>query len=315
MNPVNWIKSNKLVTLLILVILYFVFVGNSSRPYSLRTPSVTYPGEMGVSNMGFNGGMVKTEMAESMPAVRAPSPYNPESTDASATDRRVVTENYLSLQVSDVPEMISSIKSKAESLRGFMVNANVSRPEESASGTITIRIPVSRSDGMISFLKENSIKVVNEDMQGRDITDQYQDIESRLNTLQTNKARFEEIMEKAETIDDILRVQTQVFQLQTQIESLIGQREYLRNTSETVKITAYLATDEYSLPYVPNTSWRPEAVFKEAIRSLVMDLRSIGNTAIWLSVYAVIWLPLLAISLLVIRYWKARKSVVKSSKK
>lgn len=303
---IEWVKSNKLATLLILIVLYFVFIRNSpNQPFLMKTVGTSYsePSRDVLYEMGVPVTNMKPQMGGRMMVDSYQDSVNPIS-----TDRKVVSENYLSLQVSDVPDTITKIKSMAESLGGFMVSSNVNRPEEAASGSITMRVPTEQSEKMISFLKDNSIKVVSEDMQGRDVTDQYTDIETRLATLQKNKARFEVIMDSAETVDEILRVQSQLFQLQDQIDSLIGQRDYLKNTSETVKITAYLATDEFALPYVPDTSWRPEVVFKEAVRSLIMDFRSLGNKLIWLAVYAVIWVPLGLIVIAAIKWWKTRST-------
>ncbi len=306
MNPIEWAKTHKLVSLLILVVLYLAFSRNSGY-----TPLMQRNGEIGTLSYGTSPMVGTTKVAPS----RLATDVYQESVDYAASNRRVVTESFLSLQVADVPASVADIKSKAESLKGFMVNASVSRPEEAASGSITIRVPITESDEMIAYLKENSIKVVNEDVQGRDITDQYQDIETRLATLQKNKARFEVIMDEAKTINEILQVQGQIFQLQDQIDSLIGQRDYLKNTSETVKITAYLATDEFALPYVPDTSWRPAVVFKEAVRSLIMDLRSLGTKAIWIAVYTVIWVPVLLLLIVTRRYWKMRSARMASVRK
>jgi hypothetical protein len=55
--------------------------------------------------------------------------------------------------------------------------------------------------------------------------------------------------------------------------------------------------DEYALPYAPDTNWKPETVFKLAVRSLVLNLRGLASAAIWLTVYAALWLPLLLIAI------------------
>lgn len=311
MNPLNWVRNNKLASVLILFVLYLLFAGKQSTPLMWHTKSQN----LMYSDVGVTNGMMGMAVEESMPAKMMVDSFMPESVSPEPSARMTVTENYLSLQVSDVSQTISEIKSKTESLSGFMVNSNVSRPDESANGSITVRVPVSQADTMIQFLKDNSIKVVSENVQGRDVTDQYQDIDSRLSTLTKNKARFEEIMNQAESVNEILQVQNQIFQLQSQIDRLIGQQQYLKDTSETVKITIYLSTDEYSLPYIPDTSWRPGAVLKEAIRSLILDIRGLANKLIWITVYAVIWIPLAIIGVVIIRSWKSRKTIVKSSSK
>jgi hypothetical protein len=324
MKPLEWIKNNKLATVLILILLYFVFFRNHLRfpmPFANRNgmETFTYSTAPGVGPEEIRGGMVVNMMGsagKAMPTMAGDMFYQADSVSLSPSSARmVVTENYISLQVSDVSGSIADIKSQAESVGGFMVSSNVSKPAESASGSITIRIPKDRAGALLDQIKGTAVKVVTEDIQGTDITDQYRDTESRLATLTKNKARLEAIMDDAKDVNQILQVQQQLFMLQDQIDSLIGQQAYLKNTSENVKITIYLSTDEFALPYVPDTSWRPQAVFKEAVRSLVMDFRSLGNRLIWIAVYAVIWIPIILIAVAVYKAWKTKKVTASAPKK
>ena len=314
MKLIEWVKNNKLATVLILIVLYFVFLRNN-----VNFPRMIVNRE-GVDTFTYSTSpsagitMQMGKMAIPTMGVPAQDMYYGESV-ATGSPRMVVTENFVSLQVSDVPASIDSINSQVEKLGGFMVSSNVSRPEESASGSITVRVPKDKSEIFLTSIRTNAIKVVTESIQGRDVTDQYKDIESRLNTLQSNKSRLETIMSDAKTAEEMLKVQNYIFQLQDQIDSLIGQRDYLKSTTDTVKITVYLATDEFALPYVPNTSWRPDVVFKQAVRSLIMDIRGLANRIIWLAVYAVIWVPILLLAIWAIKAWKHRKSIVVAKKK
>jgi hypothetical protein len=65
----------------------------------------------------------------------------------------------------------------------------------------------------------------------------------------------------------------------------------LEKTAKLAKITLYLSTDEYVLPYAPTTPFRPEVIFKQAVRSLVGTLRGLVRLGIWLGVYSVIIVP------------------------
>jgi hypothetical protein len=58
-------------------------------------------------------------------------------------------------------------------------------------------------------------------------------------------------------------------------------------------ISVSLSTDELSLPYTPDQTWRPQVIFKQSVRSLISSFRTIGNFAIKAFVFTPIWLPLL----------------------
>ena len=293
------LKRHWLVLLLILIILYLLAgrnLGYNLQRQSYSTsyeyaPKVNAPAGLADMALGIGGGGSNY----------SPSYYPQESVDISATDRKIVEESYLSLKVKNVSESLISIKQQTQFLGGFMVNMYLNRPEESTNGNITIRVPTEKSDEMLAFLRQNSLKVVNENIQGRDVTDQYKDIDSRLRILESNLRKMEQLMAQTDDIDQILRIQNQIFSLQDQVDSYKGQLNYLEDVSNSVKITIYLSTDEYSLPYIPDTGWRPNVIFKEAVRSLVINLRGLGSSVIWLGVYSVIWLPALALLIFVKR--------------
>ncbi len=159
---------------------------------------------------------------------------------------------------------------------------------------------------MLDYFRDLAVKVSSERILGTDVTAEYVDIEARLETLEKTKAKFEEIMEKATAVQDILNVQRELIRTQDQIDALKGQQKYLEQTAKLAKITIYLSTDEYALPYVPAKPFRPQVVFKLAVRSLVGSLRSVATATIWIVVYAVIWLPALLIFIFLRRWWQRR---------
>ena len=197
--------------------------------------------------------------------------------------------------MTSVSDSLNLIKQKVTEVGGYMVSSNLNKPEEGDTGTITVRVPADKLDSTLFFFKSLSIKVVSENLTGDDVNDQFVDNEGRLLILERNKARFEEIMVKAVTTDEILRVQQEVFTLQAQIDQIKGQQKYLEASAKTSLITVYLSTDELSLPFAPSQAWRPEIIVKHAVRSRVGTLRGLGSAAIWIGIYSVIWVPVILI--------------------
>jgi hypothetical protein len=217
------------------------------------------------------------------------------------TDRMVVQNSHLSLKVSNVTENVAKIKSQAEGLGGYMVDSSIAKPEETTTGNITVRIPAAKLDDFLSFCRGLAVKVVSENIRGTDVTDQYVDTAKRIETLEKTKRKFEEIMDKATQVPEILQVQREIINLQEQIDSLKAQNQYLEQTAKLAKITVYLASDELDLPFAPSEAWRPAVIFKTAVRSLVSTVRKLGTLLIWVAVFSVIWGPVLIVYLIVKR--------------
>lgn len=299
MRLLGWVKTHKLSSFLLgLILIYFVwnFLAGSVVNYSMSRRAPSYVGD------SYNS--IKTMEAPQgmMYSGSGGSAGNISNVYTGNQGRMVQKESTISLLVKNVRDSANSVVKRAEDLGGFMIQTNISSPGETSTATISIRIPTANLNGYLNELRTLSIRVVSEELRGDDITDQYKDIQTRLDTLTTTKRRFEEIYDKAVAIQDILNVQTNIMQLQDQIDSLKGQQQYMQKSTETARVTVYLSTDELSLPYAPDTSWRPSAVFKEAVRSLVVNLRGVASLLIWIGVYVVFWGPVLIIIFLVRRY-------------
>src|SRR3989344_5650202 len=268
-KPLAWIKSNKLTTVLIIAIAYLLY-----KQFQYYIPYTSKGGYGGVEMM----------YSEAMPPVGG-DPSDSVRTDIDLANRMVVTNSYFSLLVKNVNESISSIKSQAESLGGFMVSSSITTPEGLTNGDISVRVPKDKLPELENHLRGLAVKVVSESTSGYDVTDQYFDIEERLATLETTKAKYEQILNSATNVDDILRVTEAVVQIQDQIDSLKGDAQYLKQTSKTALVTVYLSTDELQLPYAPEQLWRPPVVFKMAVRLLIELTQKAGSAIIYLIVF------------------------------
>lgn len=307
MRVIEWVKGHKLSSLLLGVIIIYLLpgffgsyvtsnlrTGISSGPYfnySSKQSEMMAPGGTG----GYDyAGVAKRELPIGMVTGNQ--------------NRMVQKESSMSLLVKDVRESGDIVIKQAEGLGGFMIQSSYSNPGESPSGSITVRVPSSSLAVYLDILRKQSIRVASEELTGTDITDQYKDINSRLMTLNNTRRKFDDIYEKAILIPDILEVQNRLIELQDQIDSLKGQQQYMEKSSEMARVSVYLSTDEFSLPYAADSSWRPEVVFKTAVRSLVENLRGLAGMFIWISVYAVLWVPTLIFIVLVRRYIRNKRT-------
>lgn len=284
----SWVRKNAVFVLIIVVLLGVMYFQNG-------TNDAVQNRQLSVSDYSYSNSLPSAFMPIASLGEKVGFSPDYEAAPTSGSPRMIVSDSYLSLVVKDVTQSVEQIKQYAQSLGGYFVNSEISRPEEGGTGTITLRIPIDKLEEAIASLKSQAVQVVSERLEGRDVTDQYVNNEERLRILEANKARFEEIMTLATDVSEIIRVQREIFSLQSEIDSIVGQQTYLEQTASMAKVTLYVSTDELSLPYSPENAWRPDVVFKTAVRSLIGTVRSLGSLAIWIAVYAVVWAPVLLV--------------------
>ena len=226
-----------------------------------------------------------------------------------SSSRVVIKNSNLSLLVKDVRKTGDQILDFVKSKGGYMVSTSYNRPDESPFATITVRVPAKDLDESLTFFRSLAIKVTSENLVGDDVTEEFTDIKERIATLEKTKSKFESILEKTINVQEILAVQREIINIQQQIDSLKGQNKAIEQNAALTKVTVFLSTDELALPYTPDKTFRPNVVFKQAVRSLLDNLRVAGETLIWVGVYSVIWVPALMILLFYKRWRKKRQAL------
>lgn len=290
MGVISWVKNNKLTALLALVVLFLLLKGPVTSLLS-----VSKSGSLSSSGYGYAGEATQAVSDVSPLSANLRLPTNESAPTPEVKNRLVVEESNISMVVDNVRGKLDSILDEVTKKGGYMVSSSLNQPEEAPFAQLVIRVPSKELRPTLDYLRKLSIKVTSENLLGTDVTDQYIDLDARLETLNKTKAKFEEILTRATNVSDIMQVEQQIISLQGQIDALKGQQQYLEKTAENAKLTIYLSTDEWALPYAPSETFRPNVIFKEAVRSLVSTLRGLGKLVIWLGVYSVVWVPVVVL--------------------
>ncbi|PJA40686.1 hypothetical protein CO179_01630, partial [candidate division WWE3 bacterium CG_4_9_14_3_um_filter_39_7] len=153
------------------------------------------------------------------------------------------------------------------------------------------------------FFNSLSVKVTSQSISGRDVTDQYTDIQAHIDSLTKTKTRYESIRDNATEVSDLITVTREITTIQNQIDSYVGQQQYLEQTAKFSLVSVDMSTDELALPYAPENPFRPAVVFKTAVRSVLTLFQNTAESLIWFGVYGIIWIPLLLLGL-----WWYRRS-------
>mgnify|MGYP001042930922 CR=1 FL=1 len=151
-------------------------------------------------------------------------------------ERMVIYDGYVSLETSDIPGNLAKIRSLVESYGGYV--AGSSRTHEYAE--IIIRVPKEKFRASVEEI-ETYGKVLDERTSSEDVTEQYVDLKARLENLQRQERRLQEILEMAKTVDDVLTVERELERVRGEIESLQGQINYLERNVAMSVISVYLS--------------------------------------------------------------------------
>ena len=156
-------------------------------------------------------------------------------------DQRMIQRTgNMAIVVEDVQTAINNITDLANSSQGYVVNSSTWQVGDSLNGTIAIRVPADAYSSILDSIRGMAVEVTQENTSANDVTEQYVDLQAQLSNQQATEQQLLNILAKATTVEDILKVQTQLSQTQGQIEQLKGQIQYLEKTTSTSLLTVSL---------------------------------------------------------------------------
>ena len=159
-------------------------------------------------------------------------------------NRKIIYEGEIEARTKRFDEDLSTILTKLKVYGGYQQKASVSgtKPEKwqdiGRSAILVLRVPSKHFDDFMNVLK--GLETVSTSVNGRDVSEEYFDTQSRLKTLRTQKARLEALLEKAATLEDIIEIENAIENTTARIEDLEIQ---LRNYDSLIDfsiVTVYL---------------------------------------------------------------------------
>jgi hypothetical protein len=170
-----------------------------------------------------------------------------------AIERKIIRNGKLTIETDSPTSGQSKITSIAESLGGFVITSEFKQGGTSASESviITVRVPATQFNEALEKIRTTGNQVLDENVTGQDVTEEFLDLEARIKTKKALEAQFLEIMKQAKNVSDALEVQTEISNVRTEIERMEGRKRFLQNQASLSTITITLKTPP---PIIVSTS-------------------------------------------------------------
>ncbi len=217
----------------------------------------------------------------------------------SSIDRKIVRTASLTIQVNDISQALDDIAALAAGFEGYVVSSSQRADDDdnTASGQISIRVPATQYDAALQKLRELAVKVVYENSNSQDVTEQYTDLQAQLRNYEATEAQYLELLKKAENVKDMLEVQEALSNVRGNIERVKGRIQYLERTSETSLIQVSLT----KVKPIGESTWDVPGILKGAVDGLIAFGNVLLTILIWLLVFSPVWIIILVIIWLVRR--------------
>ncbi|HSL87999.1 MAG TPA: DUF4349 domain-containing protein [Ignavibacteriaceae bacterium] len=158
-----------------------------------------------------------------------PGPLSVEDNVSAGFDRKIIKEGNIRFETSSVKETQSFIKQTLQALGGYIGDENVFDYKYRIEHNITVRVPENKFDLLVEKISEIAEKIDSKNINSKDVTEEFIDVEARVKTKKELEARYKEILKQANRVDEILNIEREIGKLRSEIESLEGRLNYLKN--------------------------------------------------------------------------------------
>ena len=138
------------------------------------------------------------------------------------TSQKLIKTVTLNMETKEFDTLLTGIQAKVTETGGYTERSEVSGNSYYGSGNrsawLTLRIPADKLDTFVTTVTGMG-NVTNKSESVEDITLQYVDTESHKKALETEQDRLLTLMEQAETMDDIIKIETRLSEIRYELQT------------------------------------------------------------------------------------------------
>ena len=221
--------------------------------------------------------------------------------------------------VADTEPALKSITALVGAAGGYVADSKAWRENAQLRARVSVRIPAEQLDATLEAIKKLAVRVERENVGGKDVTEEFSDLNAQLINLEATEKELRELLtevrQKTQKAEDVLQVYQELTKVRGEIERIKGRMQFLSNQTALATANLDLIPDVLAKPVV-EPGWRPLETLRDAGRALVNALKGLVDVMIWLAVYLLPLLIVIAIPIvgfvLLIR-WLVRRRRRKTS--
>jgi hypothetical protein len=203
----------------------------------------------------------------------------------------------ITLRVTNVGSAIESVSVLADRYGGYVSGSTRTENDGSPAATVTLRVPAQDFQAVMAELRAGAERVLTENITSEDVTEEFTDLDAQLRSLRATEQQYLDLLRRANTVEDVLRVQQRLSEVRVQIERIEGRLRLLERRADLATITVTL-TERPSLPGAD--PWDPGRIIGESWAASLRFLQATATVALRVVVFFWWVFPVLGLALLMV---------------
>ena len=226
---------------------------------------------------------------------------------------KIIRSVNLEVETQKFDSLMTTIDTQINQLGGYVESSNISgrkynSSNDMRSGNMVARVPKDKLDEFINTVDDNA-NIVNKQEATKNVTLDYINTESHKKSLEIEQERLLALLEKVETLEDIITLETRLSGVRYELQSYEVQLRSIDNLVEYSTVTLNILEVERltEVAEVKITFWnRIQTGFGDSIYNIGEGLK---NFVVWFIVnlpYIIIWVVIIVTIVLMLRRYYRR---------
>jgi hypothetical protein len=213
-------------------------------------------------------------------------------------DRKIIRTGTLNIEAADYNKYYAVLRESVKSAGGYIASEDQDKTPYKIENVVTIKVPVAQFEQAMAMLTSGTgkDKVLERQITSEDVTGEVVDTKARMEAKRQVRLRYLELLNQAKNMEDILKVQSEINDIQEEIEMGTGRVNYLSHSAalSTIQLTFFqvlnaTAAQDPAEPSFFTKLWHAFDQGWTFIKSLILGLITLWP--LWLIVFTV-WLAL-----------------------
>ena len=157
------------------------------------------------------------------------SPVLKNTAESDVIKKKIIKDGRLGMDVKNLSASKTNIDTIVRNLGGYYDNESLSNNDYATAYDLKIRIPSDKFEILIEKIESGEGEVSYKEIDARDVTEEFIDLETRLGNKQKYLTRYQELLRNAKNIKEILDIEEKIRVLEEEIESTTGRLKYLND--------------------------------------------------------------------------------------
>ena len=203
--------------------------------------------------------------------------------------RKFIIHMDITAEAQELEPALQTVTDRLTALGGYVedqyiYNGSLYSGRRYRNASLTLRVPADKLPELIATVEEAG-NVVSSSRSTEDVTLQYVDTESRITALKTEQARLLELMEQAETMSDLLEIESRLTEVRGDLERYTSQLKVLSNQVDYATVSLSLSEVQEYTPVAEKTRW------EKITEGFVGSIRGVWNLILDVLSFLIIALP------------------------